>query len=483
MRRHPFLLALLLLLLPLASPLPAAELPAELRGTIEGKVKALLEKSGAPSASIAVVKEGEVAWTAAWGTARLGPPAVPAAPGMRYAIGSISKQFTAAAILSLAEEGLLSLDDKVVRWLPELTRARDVSIRQLLSMTAGYPDFWPQDYVMPHTARPIAPLAIVREWGRKPLDFEPGTKWQYSNTNYVIAGLIAEKAYSNTNYVIAGLIAEKASGEPLFDLLRKRFFVPFGMTSAWNNDETPLGPSDAAGAVRYALGPLRPSPREGSGWMFGAGELAMTAEDLARWNAARIARKGLSPASWRAMESDVPLASGVATRYGLGVTLTLVDGRRVVGHDGEVSGFTAWNEVYPDDKAAVVVLLNLDATSVGREIVKAIREALFAASGGGAAEATAQARRIFEELQKGRIDRSLFTADANYYFSEAVVADYASSLKPLGSPKELVQVSQSLRGGMTARKFKITTKTKSLSLSTYTMPDGKLEQYLVAAAE
>ena len=466
MRRLLSRLSVLLLPLLLAAPLAAAELPAELRQTIEGKVKALLERSGAPSASIAVVKDGEVAWTAAWGSARLGPPAVPAGPGMRYAIGSISKQFTAAAILSLAEEGLLSLDDKVVRWLPELTRARDVSVRQLLSMTAGYPDFWPQDYVMPHTTKPIAPIEIARAWGGKPLDFEPGTKWQYSNTNYVIAGLIAEKA----------------SGRPLFELLRARFFEPLGMKSAWTNDETPLGPSDAAGAVRYALGPLRPSPREGSGWMFGAGELAMTAEDLARWNAALIARKGLSPAAWRLMETDVPLASGVATRYGLGVTLALVDGRRVVGHDGEVSGFTAWNEVYPDDRAAVAVMVNLDANGVGKEIVKAIREALFSVSGGGV-EAIAQARTIFEALQKGRIDRSLFTSNANYYFSDAVVADFASSLRPLGAPKELVQVSQSLRGGMTARKFKITTKTRTLSLSTYAMPDGKLEQYLVAAAD
>jgi CubicO group peptidase (beta-lactamase class C family) len=464
-RLSPF--AALLLPLLFRSPVGAEELPKDFSRTVETKVRALLEKTGAPSASIAVVKDGAVAWTGAFGSARIGPPAVAATPAMRYAIGSVSKQFTAAAVLSLAEEGLLSLDDKVVRWLPELTRAKEVSIRQLLSMTSGYPDFWPQDYVMPRTTRPVTPLEIALEWGRKPLDFEPGTKWQYSNTNYVIAGLIVEKA----------------SGEPLFDLLRKRFFAPFGMATPFNSDETPLGVSDAAGNVRYALGPLRPAPREGKGWMFAAGELSMTAEDLARWDAALIARQGLSPASWRQLESDVPLASGVATRYGLGVSLTLVDGRRVVSHDGEVSGFTAHNEVYPDDRAAVAVLVNLDATAVGREIAKAVREALFASGGSGEPEATALSRRIFEELQKGRIDRSLFTDNANFYFSEPVVADFATSLRPLGAPKEFVQQSQSLRGGMTARRFKIVTKSRTLSLSTYTMPDGKLEQYIVAAVE
>jgi CubicO group peptidase (beta-lactamase class C family) len=96
-------------------------------------------------------------------------------------------------MLLLQEQGKLSLDDKVAKYVPDLTRANEVSIRQLLSHTSGYQDYWPQDYVMPMMLQPVTAQKIMDLWAKKPLDFEPGTKWQYSNTNYVIAGVIIEK--------------------------------------------------------------------------------------------------------------------------------------------------------------------------------------------------------------------------------------------------------------------------------------------------
>src|SRR5712671_5170034 len=151
-----------------------------------------LSKTGVPSASIAIVKDGQIVYTKAYGDARL-DPRMPATPQMRYSIGSISKQFTATAILLLQEQRKLSLDDKVAKYIPNLTRANEVTIRQLLSHTSGYQDYWPQDYVMPMMLKPVTAQTILDTWGRKPLDFDPGTKWQYSNTNYVIAGVIIEK--------------------------------------------------------------------------------------------------------------------------------------------------------------------------------------------------------------------------------------------------------------------------------------------------
>ena len=270
-------LACLLLALAVAAPLEAAELPAAARETIDRKVADVLKETGAPSASLAVVRDGAIVYAKAYGTARLGPPPLAAASAMRYSIGSISKQFTAAALLLLAEEGRVSLDDRVVRWLPALTRAKDVTVRELLSMTSGYQDFWPQDYVMPPMRKAVTAEAILDGWARKPLDFEPGTKWQYSNTNYVAAGVIFEKA----------------SGRPLLEFLRDRVFGPLGMASVTDTDAAPLGPSDPAGYVRYALGPARPAPKEGPGWMFAAGELAMTATDLATWDVSVL--KGTDP--------------------------------------------------------------------------------------------------------------------------------------------------------------------------------------------
>lgn len=457
----------LLLFLALALPVAAQDsLPAAMRADIDKAVADILARTGAPSASIAVVKDGAIAYVNAYGSARL-DPRVAATPRMRYSIGSISKQFTAAAILLLAEEGKLSVDDRVVRWLPELTRAKDVTIRQLLSMTSGYQDFWPQDYVMPMMLQPVTPPEIARGWAQKPLDFEPGSKWQYSNTNYVIAGMIVERV----------------AGMPLFELLQKRVFGPLKMTTVLNTDEAPLPDSEPMRYMRYALGPIRPAPKEGRGWMFAAGELAMTAEDLARWDVSLIEQSVLQPASYRALMADVPLTSGIGTRYGLGVSLALTDGRRVVSHGGEVSGFTATNQVFPEERAAIVVFTNMDATGASSDIATKISSLLFATTDPATPTALEQMRGIFEGLQKGKLDRSLFTSNANAYFTEQAIQDFAASLGPLGKPTEFRQSAQSLRGGFTLRRYRIAFPKKVLRLTTFIQPDGKIEQYQIAAAE
>ena len=439
-------------------------LPPSTRTAIDSAARAVLAATGAPSASIAVVRDGAILYTNAYGLARLDPK-TPAVASMRYSIGSISKQFTATAILLLAERHKLSLDDKVGRWFPELTRANEVSVRQILSMTSGYQDYWPQDYVMPPMLEPTTARRIVDEWARKPLDFDPGTRWQYSNTNYVIAGLIVEKA----------------SGMPLVDFLRKEIFTPLHMTSVFISDEGALPATDAQRYLRYALGPPRPAPKEGRGWLFAAGELAMTASDLARWDISVIDQKILTPASYRTQQTTMLLQNGTATGYGLGVDVGTIDGHRLISHNGEVSGFTAQNDVYPDDRTAVVVLANLDATGAPGQIARRIADALFAATDAATAKSTAQARAIFIGLQRGSIDRSLFTANANAYFSAAALADFASSLGPLGPPTEVVQTRQSLRGGMTFRAFRVRMGGKSVTVTTFTTPDGKLEQYQVEA--
>ncbi|HEV2721229.1 MAG TPA: serine hydrolase domain-containing protein [Thermoanaerobaculia bacterium] len=447
----------------LATPLFADDtLPA----SVDKAVAEILAKTGAPSASVAVVRDGKLAYTNAYGFAKL-ESKTPATPAMRYSIGSISKQFTASAILMLAEEGKLSLDDRVGRWLPELTRAKDVTIRELLSMTSGYQDFWPQDYVMPGMLEPATARQIADTWAKKPLDFEPGTKWQYSNTNYVIAGMIAERA----------------AGMPLIDFLRRRVFTPLQMTSVFDTDAAALPAGEPERYLRYALGPLRPAPKEGKGWMFAAGELAMTAQDLAKWDISMINESVLKPASYRELERETLLTSGAGAHYGLGVSVNTVDGRRVISHGGEVSGFTAQNSVYPDQRAAVVVLTNLDATSASEQIATKIAQLLFASTDPSADAATAQARKIFEGLQKGEIDRALFTSNANAYFSEQALKDFASSLGPLGTPQEFTQVAQSLRGGMTLRRYRVKFANKTVRAWTFAMPDGKLEQFMAAAVE
>jgi CubicO group peptidase (beta-lactamase class C family) len=425
-----------------------------------------LAKTGVPSASVAVVKDGQVVYLQAYGNARL-DPSVPAAPAMRYSIGSISKQFTAAAILLLQEQGKLSLDDKVAKFLPDLTRANEITIRQLLSHTSGYQDYWPQDYVMPMMLQPVTLQKILDQWARKPLDFDPGTKWQYSNTNYVIAGLIVEKA----------------SGQPLLQFLQEKIFSPLNMKSVADTDRAKLGDTDPAGYLRYALGPPRPAPKEGAGWLFAAGELAMPAEDLAKWDISIMDQKLLRPSSYHDFETEVLLKNGLGTRYGLGVDVRSEFGHRVLSHGGEVSGFTSENMVFPDERVAVVALTNQDAAAAAGAIARGIAPLLLANDDPATPEKLAQARRIFEGLQHGAIDRSLFTANANFYFTEQALQDFANSLGPLGALEQFVQVRQALRGGMTLRIYTIKFPRLQLNAWTYEMPDGKLEQYQVAAQD
>ncbi len=423
----------------------------------------ILRDTGIPSASVAVVKYGKIILNKAYGKAKLDPIVI-AKPDMRYAIGSISKQFASAAILLLEQEGKLSLDDPISKWLPNMTRANEITISEILSHTSGYQDFWPQDYDPPMMLKPVTPQEILDRWAKKPLDFEPGTQWQYSNTNYVIAAQIIEKI----------------TNEPFYKFLHDNILKPLKMSSAVNFDEGKLKGKDPTGYMRYALGPLRPAPQEGSGWMFGAGELAMTSGDLAKWDISLIDQSLLSHKSYKQLETEVLLKNGVGTRYGLGVDVGMMNNHRLISHSGEVSGFTAFNLVFPDDSAAVVVLTNQDAAPGAGTIASRIARSLFKTQDSQTAMRTEQARKIFIGLQHGKIDRSLFTADANFYFSEEALQDFKSGLDSLGEPMEFVQTSEHKRGGMLERSFRVVFPNLTLRVWTYQMPDGKLEQYQIA---
>jgi D-alanyl-D-alanine carboxypeptidase len=428
----------------------------------------VLARTGVPSASIGVVRDGAVVLAKAYGKARLEPP-LAATADMHYAVGSISKQFTTACVLLLQQEGKLSIDDPVGKYFPELTRSNEVRIRHILSHTSGYEDYAPQDYTIPAWTTPTTAQKIVHEWATKPLDFEPGAEYQYSNTNFNIAGLIVEKV----------------AGEPFWQFLSRRVLTPLGMTRTIDLD-TAHAEVEPVGYMRNALGPLRPARLEAPGWYFADGELAMPVGDLLKWDVSVMNESLLAPASYRAMETDTRLANGLTAGYGLGVSVSRRNGHRSVSHGGEVGGFVAANLVFPDDSIAVAVLTNQEASSAAGAIARQVADALFAESaraariGGDPAAAEGQARQIVVGLQRGTIDRALFTPDANFYFDATAIADFRTSLAPLGDVKSVAQTSASLRGGMTFRSFDVVfAKGTTLRLTTYTTSDGKLEQFLM----
>lgn len=457
-------LSVLALAAVLVSPVfaQAAEptLDAATRARIDRTVQAVLKQGDTPSVSVAVVKDGKLAFVKAYGNAVMAP-AVKATPATRYQIASVSKEFVAAAALILQQEGKLSLDDHVSRWLPDLTDADKITVRQLLSHTSGYSDYWAQDYLMPPMAKPTTPAAIMAGWAKVPLDYKPGDDWQYSNTGYVVAGQIIEKA----------------SGQPLFQVLKTRIFDPLHITDAVDADATRLKAPDAAGYERKALGPLRPSPYEGQGWLYAAGQLGMTAEAVARWDISLIDRSLLKPDSYVQEFTPIKLNSGKDSGYSLGLFVGKEGDRPIIHHGGEGSGYLAENRIYPNEKLAIVVLSNSLAGTPQADIADSIAYLMLPPTG-----VDARMQGLFEGLQHGKVDRSAFTDNFNAYLSPGTVADYARSLGALGTPTQFKLTRTADRGGMKYRAYRVVAGGKPLRLTVYLTKADKVEQFLVYAA-
>jgi D-alanyl-D-alanine carboxypeptidase len=443
-------------------------LAPDLAARVDAAITDVMNRTQVPSASVGIVKDGHVAYLRAFGKARLTPP-LPAASGMHYAIGSISKQFTVAAVMVLVQEGKLSIDDPVSRWFPELTRANEVTLRNLMSHTSGYEDYAPQDYTIPAWTQPTTAEAIVHEWATKPLDFDPGTQYQYSNTNFNIVGLIVQKA----------------SGQSFWSFLKSRVLDPVGLLHTIDLD-TQHDQLEPTGYFRHALGPLRPALMEAPGWYFADGEMAMPVIDLLTWDMSVMNESLLQHSSYMAMETPTKLKNGRDINYGLGLTVGDLNGHRLVSHTGEVGGFVASNAVIPDQKYAVAVLTNQEASPAASAISRAIGSVLLQMSPNGTDDtpaAEALARRVLTDLQKGTIDRTRFTSNANSYFDQQGLSDFASSLGPLGAITSLRQTSTSLRGGMRYRGFAVEFANGThVTLSTYITTGGKIEQFLVEPA-
>jgi CubicO group peptidase (beta-lactamase class C family) len=444
-------------LLAVSIPAQAAPLTARQQHDIDASVGEWLARTGAPSVSIAVVNGGELAYAKAYGAARLAPRQ-PATPQTRYAIDSISKEFTAAAMLKLQEEGKLSLDDKVAKYLPDLASADQVTIRQILSHTAGYRDYWPQDYVTVEMGKPTTTRALLDEWGKKPLDFPPGTDWQYSNTGFVIAGAIVEKV----------------SGQPLVSFLRTNVFEPLHMAGVIDADQ---GRADAQAYTRWGHGPVRVAQKEGPGWLYAAGELAMAPSELAKWDISLMSRSLLKPASYDVFYTPIKLTNGRDSHYSAGLDVRDDRGRLRLSHGGGGSGFLSANVMWPAQKVAVAAFTNSDWASPDEVAARVA----FVVLPPTAAET--RARAVFRDFQAGVIDRKQFTDNGNAYLTASVLADQKVGLAPLG-PLRLFQLQgEQARGGLNTRTWKITTAKGVFNAVERAYPDGKIEQFMISKGD
>ena len=431
---------------------------------IDDFLSAQVREASRVGLSVAIVKDGQVALAKAYGKRSL-PAGRPVEADTLFAIGSVSKQFTCACVLLLAEEGKLSVHDPVAKYYPDLTRAKDITLLDLMNHVSGYPDYYPLDFVDRRMQRPIAEEELIRQYGGARLDFEPGSKY----------------SYSNTGFILLGRVVEKVSGESLGTFLTRRIFKPLGMEHTVYEPDL-SDPRLAKGYTTFALSAAESVAPEGKGWLGGAGGIYSTPTDLASWNLALMNGQVLKPESFAVMTAPRKLTGGRISEYGCGLSVKTQSGRQVLSHNGAVSGFNASSAMVPSTRSAVIMTCNLDGglgELPGQVFALLLKEpSLVPAIKASPAAETIKA--IFAQLQRGKIDRRQFGEEFNLYLTEEKLAGASKRLKPYGTPKSVVVLSSNERGGMEVTTTRLTFAKARLQTLMYRMPDGKIEQFFVS---
>lgn len=357
------------------APSPAAPVDQATAATLQRALEAARTSMVIPGVAATVILPDGRTWTGVAGDA-VTATHTKVTPDTPFAIASVTKTFTAALILRLAEEGLLTIDDPLARWLPDYPNATRITLRMLLQHTSGLADFFQNpkfDAAMNRAKRHAWTPDEVLGFVGKPA-FAPGKGW----------------GYSNTNYVLLGLVAERAGGAPWAEQLQREFFTPLGLASTYvQGVGTPVVPPAHANQMFVGFGG-RILPRDlgdGSPFVpftavataaFSAGSIASTSGDLARWAAALYGGAILTPASLAEMLTfDPNIERYAALAYGLGVSRVKVNGRFVaVGHTGALAGTRAAIRWLPKQRVSVAVVFNRDLFR-GDDVIRRLVAALY----------------------------------------------------------------------------------------------------------
>lgn len=417
-----------------------------------------------PGLSVTLVHEGKVILSKGYGS-RSRKPATPVTPDTPFAIGSVSKQFTCAAVLLLAEEGKLSVRDPVEKYYPHLTEARSITLLDLMNHVSGYPDYYPLDFVDRRMKVPIDPDELLRQYAGGPLDFPPGSRF----------------SYSNTGYILLGRVVEKVSGQPLGEFLQRRIFEPLGMTHT-RYEPAPEPDRFAQGFTTLMLSDPEPVEPEAKGWLGAAGGIYSTTPDLARWNLALLEGRVLKPESFALMTQARVLQSGKISDYGCGVGVSVREGRRVISHSGAVSGFATTSYLVPSTRSSLTFCANLDGGLAGmpsQVLTLMLKEpaATVPVITGPSAEDVTQS--LFRALQQGEVDRRQLGGEFSFYLTPERLTAAAQRLRPLGSPTRIEMLSSSERGGMEVTSARLHFAQSTVKTLMYRKPDGTVEQFFV----
>ncbi|HYE38373.1 MAG TPA: serine hydrolase [Ramlibacter sp.] len=308
-------------------------------------------QAGEPGAAVIVTKGGKVVFRRAYGLANI-EQRTPLDPGMVLRIGSVTKQFTAAAILMLQEEGKLDLADDIGKHLPDFpTQGQKITIEHLLTHTSGIYSYTRKHDFKDKQHADASVGEVIAAFKDEPLDFQPGTRW----------------AYSNSGYYLLGAIIEKVSGKPYAEFIHQRILAPLKMTHTAY--EGVGGRTPQAIGYSPAQGKLAPSAALSPSKTYAAGALVSTVDDLARWDAAIASGKLLKPATWQRVFTPYALASGASTNYGYGWETGKLQGTPMVAHGGNTNGFSTYTMRVPAEQLYVAVLSNAEYGLVQPDVV------------------------------------------------------------------------------------------------------------------
>jgi len=412
--------------------------------------------------SVGIMQNGQVVFARGYGTANITSKA-PVTPRTMFAIGSVTKQFTCSAMMMLQEQGKLSINDPVSKYFPNLTRASEITLKDLGGHLSGYRDYYPLDYVDREMARAEPADTIIARYATRPLDFDPRTRW----------------SYSNTGFLILGRVIEKVSGEPIGSFFTSHLFTPLKLERT-QYEPAPNGADMATGYTSFGLSePLAAVP-EAKGWAGAAGAIWSTPTDLLTWDRALVDHTLISPASYAVLTTPQRLIDGRSSGYGCGEGINERGSAVTFSHGGAVSGFVAQNTVIPSTKSALVVLSNSDFSPVGalnQELVAKLLPSVDVPTVHGLSALDA-AKKFLAELEQGRVDRSTVSPDFDAYLTADKIAKAQRSLNALGKISNIRIAGLSERGGLEVASVRFTVGTTQAQGLMYRTPEGKLEEFL-----
>jgi CubicO group peptidase (beta-lactamase class C family) len=436
---------------------------------VDTYMQAEMAKRHIPGASVAVVRNGKVILAKGYGMADV-EHSVPASADTVYELGSITKQFTAMAILMLVEEGKVALDEKITHYLPDLPTAwQGVTVRHLLTHTSGIKSYtsvhdllkiWRNDYTHEE---------IIKLVSKDPLEFQPGARWEYSNTNYFLLGMLIEKV----------------TGKSYGDFLAARIFTPLHMTTTRTND---LGDIIKNRARGYTWGndTLRNADYTSMTWPFSAGVLVSTVRDLTKWDAALATEKLVKRSSLQQMWTPVKLNDGSTHPYGFGWAVEDYQGHKLLSHGGGIPGFTTNIARFVDDRLTVIVLTNTDSTDPG-SMAKSIAGLAISALTPKAenpiedkdSKTTQQLKSLLLSTLEDKADPNLFTPEMQAALFPDKIKQAAAQLKIFGPLKDLQLLSRTQENKRLTSRYRVIFGTAQFVCTCVTTDEGKVAGLLL----